>query len=165
MPCMLCAQLLQSCLTLFATLWTVAHQIPLSMGFSRQEHWSGLPCPPPGDLPNPVIELLSLMPPALAGKLFTTSATWEINVVKYKKFLFPTNLPPYFPSHGVWKLLTNHLSPKLGFIPDEVSKRQKWFCPSLFFNENPSVASCYLAYLDDLTPCASPYPLLSLQKP
>ena len=41
---------------LFATPWTAARQAPLSMGFSRQESWSGLPCPPPGDLPNPVIE-------------------------------------------------------------------------------------------------------------
>ena len=41
---------------LFATLWTVARQAPLSMGFSRQEYWSGLPCPPPGDLPNPDIK-------------------------------------------------------------------------------------------------------------
>ena len=41
---------------LFMTLWTVTHQAPLSMGFSRQEYWSGLPCPPPGDLPNPGIE-------------------------------------------------------------------------------------------------------------
>ena len=41
---------------LFATLWTVAHQAPLSMGFSRQEYWSGLPFPSPGDLPNPGIE-------------------------------------------------------------------------------------------------------------
>ena len=41
---------------LFATLWAVAHQAPLSMGFSRQEYWSGLPCPPPGDLPNPEIK-------------------------------------------------------------------------------------------------------------
>ena len=41
---------------LFATLWSVACQAPLSMGFSRQEHWSGLPCPPPGDLPDPGIE-------------------------------------------------------------------------------------------------------------
>ena len=47
---------------LFATLWTVAYQAPLPMGFSRQEYWSGLPCPPPRDLPNPGIELLSLMP-------------------------------------------------------------------------------------------------------
>ena len=41
-----------SCIQLFATPWTVAHQAPLSMGFSRQEYWSGLPFPPPGDLPN-----------------------------------------------------------------------------------------------------------------
>ena len=41
---------------LFATLWTIAHQAPLRWGFSRQEQWSGLPCPPPGDLPNPGIE-------------------------------------------------------------------------------------------------------------
>ena len=52
-------------------------QPPLSMGFSRQEYWSGLPCPPPGDLPNPGIEPVSLMSPALAGGFFTTSATWE----------------------------------------------------------------------------------------
>ena len=41
---------------LFATLWIVAHQAPLSMGFPRQEYWSGVPCPPPGDLPDPGIE-------------------------------------------------------------------------------------------------------------
>ena len=62
---------------LFVTLWTIAHQAPLSMGFSRQEYWSGLPCPPPGDLPDPGIEPVSLMSPALAGGFFTTGATWE----------------------------------------------------------------------------------------
>ena len=48
------------------------------MGFSRQEYWSGLPCPPPGDLPNPGIEPVSLTSPALAGRFFTISATWEV---------------------------------------------------------------------------------------
>ena len=48
---------------------------PLSMGFSRQEYWSGLPCPLPGDLPSPVIEPPSLRSPALAGGFFTTRAT------------------------------------------------------------------------------------------
>ena len=43
-----------SCVRLFATPWTVAHQAPVSMGFSRQEYWHGLPFPPPGDLPDPV---------------------------------------------------------------------------------------------------------------
>ena len=59
------------------TLWTLAHQAPLSVGFSRQEYWSGLPGPPPGDPPDPGIELVSLVSPALAGRVFTTSATWE----------------------------------------------------------------------------------------
>ena len=49
-----------SCVRLFAALWTVAHQAPLSMGFSRQEYWSGLPCPPLGDLPDQGIEALTL---------------------------------------------------------------------------------------------------------
>ena len=62
---------------LFATLWTVANQGPLSMGFTRQENWIGLPCPPPGGLPNPGIEPVSLTSPALAGRFFTTSATWD----------------------------------------------------------------------------------------
>ena len=60
----------------FAILWTVACQAPLSMGFSRQRYWSGLPCPPPGYLPNPEIEPMFLMFPALVG-LFTTITTQE----------------------------------------------------------------------------------------
>ena len=67
-----CAQSL-SRIRLFVTLWTVAHQAPLSMGFSKQESWSWLPFPPPRDLPDPGIKLTSLMIPAAAGWLFTTS--------------------------------------------------------------------------------------------
>ena len=67
---------------LFATLWTVACQAPLFMGFSEQEYWSGLTFPSPGDLPNTGIETVSLMSPALAGWFFTTSATWEAQVSK-----------------------------------------------------------------------------------
>ena len=54
---------------LFVTLWTVAHQAPPSMGFSRQEYWSGLPFPSPGDLPNPGIEPRS---PALQSDALTS---------------------------------------------------------------------------------------------
>ena len=54
------------------TLWTVARQAPLSMGFPRQENWSGLPFPPPGDLPDPGMEPVSPVSPALAGGFFTT---------------------------------------------------------------------------------------------
>ena len=58
-----------SCVQLFGTLWTVAHQVPLSMGFSGQEYWNELPHPPQRDLPNPGTELASLKSPALAGGL------------------------------------------------------------------------------------------------
>ena len=61
---------------------SVALQAPLSMGFSRQEYWSGLLCPPPEDLPNPGIEPTSLTSPALAVGFFTTSATWEARELK-----------------------------------------------------------------------------------
>ena len=60
-------------LRLCATPWTVAHQASLSMQFSRQEYWSGLPFPPPGDLLNPRIKPMSLTSLVLAGRLFTTA--------------------------------------------------------------------------------------------
>ena len=59
---------------LFATLWNIACQATLSMGFSRQEYWSESPCSPPGGLPNPGTKPESLTSPALAGMFFTTSA-------------------------------------------------------------------------------------------
>ena len=89
-----------SCLShvrLFETLWTVARQAPLSMGFSRQEYWSGLPFTSPQDLPNPGIEPVSLESPPLAGGFFTISTTWEaqtmkslgINLIKCVQYLYP----------------------------------------------------------------------------
>ena len=71
------AKLLQSCQTLCDPMNCIARQAPLSMGFPRREYWRGLPFPSPGDLPDPRIEPLSLLSPALAGGFFTTSATWE----------------------------------------------------------------------------------------
>ena len=79
-----------SCIWLFVTSWTVDHQDPLSMGFSGQEYWSGFPCSPPGDLPNPGIKPTSLISPALTSEFFTTSTTWET----------PTFIRP---SHFIWK--------------------------------------------------------------
>ena len=61
-----------SCVQLFATLSTGAHQAPLSMGFSRQAYWSGLSFPSPGDLPHPGIEPMSPVSPSQAGRFFTT---------------------------------------------------------------------------------------------
>ena len=72
-----CAPSCFSHVQLFATLWAVAHQAPLSMRFSRQAYKSGLPCPLPGDPPTSGTELTSLMSPALTGRFFTTNATWE----------------------------------------------------------------------------------------
>ena len=103
------AKLLQSCPRL-ATPWTVACQAPLSVGFSRQEYWSGLSCPPPGDLPDPGIKPTSLTSHALAGRFFTknTSATVLYTACfSYSIFIFFTRwlcsfthqeLEPIFPS-------------------------------------------------------------------
>ena len=75
-----------SCVRLFATVvivWTVAHQAPLSKRFFRQEYWSGLPCSSPEELPDPGIKPVLLMSPALAGRFFTTSTTWEAYIYIY----------------------------------------------------------------------------------
>ena len=79
---------------LFATPWTLAHQAPLSMGFSRQGYWSGLPFPSPGDLPDPGIEPMSLTSPTLEGWFFTTNT----------KLLVWTTL---FPDQQDWKTTGN----------------------------------------------------------
>ena len=76
-----CMLSLFSHVQLFATLWTVARQAPLSMGFSRQKYWSGLPCPPPGAVPDSGIEPVFLTSPALAGGFFITSAPWEARII------------------------------------------------------------------------------------
>ena len=68
----------------FVTPWTVAHQAPLSMGFPRQEYWSGLPFPPPGDLPDPGIEPGS---PALAGRNLGTDIVISLRLLEYS-YLF-----------------------------------------------------------------------------
>ena len=73
-----------SCVCFFETLWTVARQVPLSMGFSRQEHWSGLPCLSPGDLPDPGISPMSPVSPVLASRFLTTSATWKTPYTHWK---------------------------------------------------------------------------------
>ena len=74
---------------LFLTLWIIARQAPLSLGFSTQEYWSGMLCSPLGNLPNPGIESTSLKSPALAGGFFATSTTWEALLLRQPgKLLF-----------------------------------------------------------------------------
>ena len=100
---------------LFVIPWTVASQAPLSMGFSRQEYWNGLPCPPPGDLPDPGIEPGSLTSPALAGKFFTTNATWEAHSSSSSQSIF---------FWGTIKPLLNRR------LVDHQTRYSKWVCGS-----------------------------------
>ena len=67
------------------------------MGFSRQECWSGFPCPPPGDLPDPGIEPVSLKSTVLAGRFFTTSTTWEANTSRVRLFVTPQTVAHQAP--------------------------------------------------------------------
>ena len=116
-----------SCVPLFVTLWTVGHQAPLSGGFSRQEYWSGLPRPPPGDLLHPGIEPASLTSPALAGRFFTSCTTWEAPVVLCcccsVNHLCPTLCDPMDCS-------IPHLSPSSGVCPSSCSFHRDAIQPS-----------------------------------
>ena len=107
------AKSLQLCLTLRPCGQTVALQAPWLMGFSRQEYWSGLPFPSPGNLPNLGIEPTSPTSPALAGRFFTTHANWEASVCELASFpkslesrvqKSPAGYSPW--SHKEWTQLT-----------------------------------------------------------
>ena len=110
---------------LFATPWTVAHQAPPSMGFSRKEYWSGLPFPPPGDLPNPGIELRS---PALQAEALTSEPPgkpsikqWELTQRKpleYKTWHHPTT------SSTLWR--TPHLNHKQNKNTNPIISKQDY---------------------------------------
>ena len=99
------------------TLWTVARQAPLSMGFSRQ-YWSELPCPPPGSLPDPGVASMSHTSCASASGFFTTSATWEAHSLENHHFLtyslidihpsslfFPTKYQYLSELRVIWEIL------------------------------------------------------------
>ena len=93
-----------SCVRLFVTPWTVALQAPLSMEFSRQEYWSGLPFPTSGDLPDTGLKPMSLVSPALAGEFFITS-------------------PPYMKAHLHLVRLSAKSNPQPQLVVD-----QSWVC-------------------------------------
>ena len=86
-----------SCVWLFETLWTVAPQAPLSMEVFRQEYWSELPLPIPGDLPQPGIKPSSLVSLALAGRFFTS----ELPRKPYHVHINPIQLAYFFKCFGV----------------------------------------------------------------
>jgi len=95
-----------SSVRLFATLWTVVRQDPLSMRFSRQTYWSGLPYPPAGDFPHPGIKPASLISSALAGRFFTTNTTREAPLDANEACIYFISLddPSELQIHG-----SNHL--------------------------------------------------------
>ena len=129
-----CVQNRFSHVQLFATLWTIACQAPLSVGFSRQEHWSGLPFPPPGDLPIPGIKTMSLVSPALAGRFFTTSATWTLlgsgesqtpsanYISRHWTSVCTNHLISLNPQPDVWKGNWNR---ELGMLPNDIQLVQR----------------------------------------
>ena len=103
---------------LFVTLWTIACQALLSIGFSRQEYWSGFPCPSVRNLPNLGITPASLMSPALAGRFFTNSITWEApswTVTHVLSFLIKSlstkSLDALFPAFSIALQLECYLWP------------------------------------------------------
>ena len=70
----------------FATTWTVAYKAPLSMGFPREDYWSGLPFPSPGNIPDPGMEPASPVSPALAGEFFTTEIPGKPRIKQQKRY-------------------------------------------------------------------------------
>ena len=105
---------------LLVTTWTVARQDPLFMGFPRQEHWSGLPFPTPEDLSDPRIEAVSLVPPALSGRFFTTVTAWEV--------LYLTHITPFESESISHSVVSNSLRPH-GLQPTRL------LCPWDFFRQ------------------------------
>ena len=109
-----CVQSHFSCVWLCMTLWTVACQAPLSKRFSRQEYWSGLPFPSPGDLPDPESQLTSVESAALTGWFFTTRATWSTlnlnGLNKSVKRPWQNRLKNVIQLYIVYKKLTSNIT-------------------------------------------------------
>ena len=130
-----------------AILWTMTCQDPLSMGFSRQEHWSGLTCPPPEDLSDPGIEPASLMSPALSARFLTISATWETLYMVYPSW----KINAYTLLRSIW-MENEHETNK--FIPIPVinflNKKVFWKHKLHYFWKYHTQHYLFLHNLDDL---------------
>ena len=110
---------------LLATLWTVAYQSPLHMGFSRQGYWSGLPCHPPRGLPDPRIEPMSLTSPALTGGFFTTGSPRLVCMYTHTHTHTHTHIAPF---SNVYAVFLPYLQPFTQMIPNGTYCVQKHHC-------------------------------------
>ena len=122
----------------FETPWTVAHQTPLSPEFFRQEYWSSLPFPPPGDLPYWGTEVTSPTSPALADGFLTNWASWEALFKCYKCPVFIPGIRAQTPSccHPVANMHTSRNSPS---FPCSIPMAHQWF----IFREQEAMLVCH----------------------
>ena len=145
------AQLL-SCVGLFATPWTTAHQAPLSMGFPRKEYPCGLPFPFPGDLPNPEIEHKSPASPALAGRFLTTEPPAGYKHFKPADLLERRSLP----LSGRQARLHSHLQIQIISVTRRKSLRSTRFREGLY--KQPPGFESQLSHLQAVWPSEGPLP-------
>ena len=131
------------CVWLFATTWTVACQAPLSMGFSSQEYWRGLPFPPPGDLPDPGIKPASLVSLALAGRFFTTEPPVPADPGTNQGWKESTQTQSRMPVYMACQLIHLHRTPSFweklwsldqGSFPQPLSYYVLMFAVSCYFS-------------------------------
>ena len=136
-----------SSVQLFVTPWTIACQAPLSMGFSRQEYWSGWPCPSPGDLPKPGIESTTPESPVFAGVFFTTSekVPQQLKVVFSKRRRLwggaeyyrgekksPTHGFKYFQGSTICSLLRSNLTEGVAVGEGSPHGKMTWILALIF---------------------------------
>ena len=142
-----------SCVWLIATPWTIAHQAPLPMGFPRQEYWSGLPFPPPGDLPTPGIKPECFVFPALAGGFFTTVPPWKPSCLCLWLILSSTwdSLHFFLSERGKQRQRDVYYLNK-SFITVQYKKmRTPWKTEIFSLTEKPNITFYYVCHGLDLT--------------
>ena len=133
---------------LFMTLWTVAQQASLSMGFPRQEYWNGFPFPPSGDLPDPGIKPTSLVSHALAGGFFTTSTTW----VQFSCSVMSDFVTPWTAARQASLSITNsQSSPRLMSIESVMPSSHLILCRPLLLL--PSILPSIKVFSDESVLC------------
>ena len=128
-----------SCVRFFATPWTVTCQAPLAMGFSRQEYWSGLPCPPEGDLPNPVIKPASPVSSALQADSLPSEPSGKSTEVgchalwlnSYHQLMAIDLKCTVSPLHSTYKLSSWELSKMWTSVPSTSGLSEIAACPPI----------------------------------